>query len=113
MRSFSFVDKNGVHVHLCFLPLLRDLTQTTAYSWASVVLAHTYQELSRASLYYGRGISDCITLLLVSIILFYYIHIHIQSTSLVYLLFVYFVFSYDLGKDFTWGDLMLGDQQHI
>ena len=24
--SFLFPDKNGVHVHLCFLPLLRDLT---------------------------------------------------------------------------------------
>ena len=28
MGSFLFVDKNGVHVHLCFLPLLRDLTHT-------------------------------------------------------------------------------------
>ena len=26
MESFLFVDKNGVHVHLCFLSLLRDLT---------------------------------------------------------------------------------------
>ena len=24
--SFLFVDKKGLHVHLCFLPLLRDLT---------------------------------------------------------------------------------------
>ena len=32
MRSFLFVDKKGVHVHLCFLPLLRDLTQIAAYS---------------------------------------------------------------------------------
>ena len=30
--SFLFANKKGVHVHLCFLPLLRDLTQTTAYS---------------------------------------------------------------------------------
>ena len=31
MISFLFAD-NGVHVHLCFLPFLRDLTQTTTYS---------------------------------------------------------------------------------
>ena len=37
--SFLFVDKKGVHVHMCFLPLLRDLTQTVAYSWDSAVLA--------------------------------------------------------------------------
>ena len=30
MGSFLFVDKNGMHVHLCFLRLLRDLTQTLA-----------------------------------------------------------------------------------
>ena len=30
--SFLFANKKGVYVHLCFLPLLRDLTQTTAYS---------------------------------------------------------------------------------
>ena len=32
MGSFLFVDKKGAHVHLCFLPLLRDLTQTSTYS---------------------------------------------------------------------------------
>ena len=50
MGSFFFVDKRGVHVHLCFLPLLRDLTQTSTYSWGGAVLSHTYQELCRASL---------------------------------------------------------------
>ena len=30
--SFLFEDKKGVHVHLCFLPLLRDLTHTVTYS---------------------------------------------------------------------------------
>ena len=39
MGSFLFVDKKGVHVHPCFLPLLLDLTQTTAYSWGGAVLA--------------------------------------------------------------------------
>ena len=60
-----------------------------------------------------RGIIDCITMLQVSITLFYYIHIHIHNTSLVCLLFVYFVFSYGLKRDFTWDDPILGNQQHI
>ena len=42
MGSFLFANKKGVHVHLCFLQLLRDLTHTTAYSWGGAVLAHTY-----------------------------------------------------------------------
>ena len=37
--SFLFANKKGVHVQLCFLPLLRDLTHTTAYSWGGAVLA--------------------------------------------------------------------------
>ena len=32
MGSFLSADKKGVHVHLCFLPLLRDLTHTATYS---------------------------------------------------------------------------------
>ena len=32
MGSFLFANKKGVHVHLFFLPLLRDLTHTTTYS---------------------------------------------------------------------------------
>ena len=47
------------------------------------------------------------------IFLFYYIHIHIYNTSLGCLLFVYFIFSYGLGRDFTWGDPILGDLQHM
>ena len=63
MGSFLFVDKKGVHVHLCFLPLLRDLTHTTTYSWGGAVLAHTYRELCRASLDCRRGISGFIILI--------------------------------------------------
>ena len=33
MGSFLFIDKQGVYVHLCFLPLLQDLTHTATYSW--------------------------------------------------------------------------------
>ena len=29
LGSFIFVDKKGLHVHLCFLPLLQDMTQTS------------------------------------------------------------------------------------
>ena len=63
MGSFLFADKKGVHVHLCFLPLLRDLTHTATYSWGGAVLAYTYRELCRASLDRRRGISGCITLI--------------------------------------------------
>ena len=113
MGSFLFADKKGVHVHLCFLPLLRDLTHTVTYSWGSAVLAHTYRELCRASLDRKRGIRGCITLILVCNFFFNYIHIYIHNTSLGCLLFVYFIFSYGLGRDFTWGDPIFGDQQYI
>ena len=63
MGSFLFAEKKGVHVHLCFLPLLRDLTHTGTYSWGGAILTHTYCELCRASLYHRRGISGCITLI--------------------------------------------------
>ena len=69
IRCFLFSDKKGVHVHLCFLPLLRDLTQTSTYRWGGAVLAHTYRELCRASLDHRCGISGCITLIQVCIYL--------------------------------------------
>ena len=109
MGSFLFADKKGVHVHLCFLPLLRDLTHTATYSWGGAVLAHTYRELCQASLDRRCGISGCITLIQVC----KNIQIHIHNTLLGCLLSVYFIFSYGLGRDFTWGDPILGDQQHI
>ena len=63
MGSFLLVDKKRVHVHLCFLPLLQDLTHTATYSWGGAVLAHTYRELCQASLDRIRSISGCITLI--------------------------------------------------
>ena len=112
MGSFLFADKKGEHVHLCFLPLLRDLTHTATYSWGGAVLAHTYHELCGASLERRRGISGCITLIQVCNF-FYYIHIHIHNISLGCLLSVYFIFRYGLERDFTWSDPILGNQQHI
>ena len=107
--SFLFADKKGVHVHLCFLPLLRDLVHTATYSWGGAVLAHTYHELCRASFDRRRGISGCITLIQVCNIFFDYIHIHTHNTSLGCLLFSYFIFSYGLGRNFKSGDPILGD----
>ena len=63
MGSFLFDDKKGVHVHLCFLPLLRDLTHTSTYSWAGAILARTYRDLCQAILDRRRGISGCIALI--------------------------------------------------
>ena len=71
-------------------PTARYLTKTAVYSWASVVRAQLYQELYIASLDRRRGISSCITLLQVSITLYYYVHIHIHNTLLIYLLFCLF-----------------------
>ena len=90
MGSFLFADKKGVHIHLCFLPLLQDLTHTATYSWGGAVLAHTYSKLCRANLDRRRDISDCITLIQVCKLFFYYIHIHIHNTSLGCLLSVFF-----------------------
>ena len=73
MGSFFFPDKKGVHVHLCFLPLLRDLTQTSTYSWCGAVLAHTYREFCHASLDRRCGISGCITLIHVCKFIFFVI----------------------------------------
>ena len=73
MGSFLFANKKGVHVHLYFLPLLRDLTQTSTYSWGGAVLAHTYRELCRANLDRRRGISGCITLIQVCKFIFFVI----------------------------------------
>ena len=63
MGFFLFADKKGVHVNLCFLPLLQDLTHTATYSWGGAVLAHTYRELCRTSWDHRCGISGCITLI--------------------------------------------------
>ena len=87
MGSCLFANNKGVHMHLCFLPLLRDLTQTVAYSWGGVVLANTYRELCQASLDRHRGINGCITLLQVSITLFYYTQ-HIISLLTFCLFFI-------------------------
>ena len=43
--SALFTDKKGTHIHMCYLSLLKDLTQTSMYSWGSAVLAHPYREL--------------------------------------------------------------------
>ena len=58
--TFLFAHKKGVHGHLCFLPLLRDLTHIATYSWGGAALAHTYRELCQASLDRRRGISGCL-----------------------------------------------------
>ena len=58
-----FTDKTGTHVQLCYLPLLRDFTEISHYSWGSAVLAYLYRKLCRASLDSATEISGPITLL--------------------------------------------------
>ena len=48
---------------MCYLPLYRDLTHTFMHSWGSVVLAHLYRELCRASLDGATDIVEYVTLL--------------------------------------------------
>ena len=86
MGSFLFVDKKSVHVHLCFLPLLRDLTHTATHSWGGAVLAHTYRELCRASLDRRRGIISCITLIQVCNIIIFLLHTHSYTQHIIRLL---------------------------
>ena len=51
MGSFLFADKKGVHVHLCFLPLLRDLTHTATYSWGGAVLVMSFKLIYFSSIF--------------------------------------------------------------
>ena len=89
MGSFLFTDKKGVHVHLCFLPLLRDLTHTATYSWGDAVLAHTYHELCRTNMDRRRGFSGCITLIQVCNNFFVtYTFIYTTHHEVVYLMFI-------------------------
>ena len=83
--SFLFADKKGVHVHLCFLLLLRDLTHTVTYSWGGAVLVHTYNELCRTSLDRRCSISGCITLMQVCNI-FFLLHTHSYTQHIIRLL---------------------------
>ena len=112
MGSFLFSDKKGVRVHLCFLPLLRDLTQASTYSWGGAVLAHTYRELCRASLDRRCGISGCITLIQVCIYIFLELH-KLSAAKLDRLIYVYCIFSYGLRRGFTWADPILSDLRHF
>ena len=43
-------DKTSTHVQLCYLPLLRDFTEISHYSWGSAVLAYLYREFCRVNL---------------------------------------------------------------
>ena len=58
-----FTNKTCPHVQLCYLPLLRNFTEISHYSWGSAVLAYLYRELCRASLDSATEISGPITLL--------------------------------------------------
>ena len=85
MGFFLFGDKKGVNVHLCFLPLLRDLTHTATYSLGGAVLTHTCCELCRTSLDRRRSISSYITLIQVCNI-FILLHTHSYTEHIIRLL---------------------------
>ena len=90
MGSLLFADKKGVHVYLCFLPLLRDLTHTATYSWGGAILAHTYRELCRASLDRKRGIEVVLHWYKYVIYIFFITYTFIYTThhKVAYFLFI-------------------------
>ncbi|XP_019433550.1 PREDICTED: serine/threonine-protein phosphatase 7 long form homolog [Lupinus angustifolius] len=47
---FLMLDTSGSRVHLMYLPLLEDLSQTYQYSWGSVVLACLHRGICRAAI---------------------------------------------------------------
>ena len=58
LGSTLFVDKKGMHVHLYFLSLLRDLTETSMDSWSSAILTHFYEELCQESFEGARNYAN-------------------------------------------------------
>ncbi|KAF1859051.1 hypothetical protein Lal_00000875 [Lupinus albus] len=62
--DFLMPDTSGSRVHLMYLPLLEDLSETFKYSWGSIVLACLYRGLCRAALINRQiEIGGCLLLL--------------------------------------------------
>ncbi|XP_019434985.1 PREDICTED: serine/threonine-protein phosphatase 7 long form homolog [Lupinus angustifolius] len=62
--GFLMLDTSGNRVHLMYLPLLEDLTETFQYSWSSAVLACLYRGLCRATIISDKKeIGGCLLLL--------------------------------------------------
>ncbi|KAH1239223.1 Protein MAIN-LIKE 1 [Glycine max] len=58
-----FANKSTTHVHVVFLDVLRDLTQTRRYAWGAAGLVHMYDQLNDASISTSQQVSGYITLL--------------------------------------------------
>ncbi|KAL5194532.1 Protein MAIN-LIKE 1 [Glycine soja] len=58
-----FVKKNVTHVHVVFLDVFRDLSQTRSYSWGAAVLVHMYVNLIDVSKRIVKQLAGYITLL--------------------------------------------------
>ncbi|XP_019418584.1 PREDICTED: serine/threonine-protein phosphatase 7 long form homolog [Lupinus angustifolius] len=62
--GYLMPDTSGSRVHLMYLPLLEDFSQTFQYSWGSAVLACLYRGICRAALIsYQIEIGGCLHLL--------------------------------------------------
>ncbi|KAE9621494.1 hypothetical protein Lal_00033000 [Lupinus albus] len=61
--SLLLPDKRGTHVHLMYLPLLKNLSSVGHYSWGSGVLACLYREMCHASKINSNQIGGCLVLL--------------------------------------------------
>ena len=61
-----FANKSATHVHVVFLDVLRDLTQSGTYAWGAATLVHMYDNLNVASKSTVRQLAGYMTLLQVS-----------------------------------------------
>jgi len=68
-----FANKIVTHVHVVFLNVFRDLTQSGSYAWGTTTLVHMYDNLNDASKSSVRQLAGYITLLQVIIIDFFFV----------------------------------------
>lgn len=66
-----FPDTSGNRVNLEFLPLLEDLGKTVHYSWGSAALSYLYRCLCRSSMEQRSDIGGFLSLLQVTLIIFF------------------------------------------
>ncbi|XP_028220231.1 uncharacterized protein LOC114401846 [Glycine soja] len=58
-----FANKSATNVHVMYLEVLRDLSQTGRYAWGVTTLVHMYDQLNDASISSSRQLDGYITLL--------------------------------------------------
>lgn len=99
MGGVLFTDKSGADVQLIFLPLLRDFKYTEQLSWGSVVLAHLYRELCRASKVGAKEIAGPLILLQVCMLVYILSYASFNNYVSLTLYVIYVSYSCGHGSD--------------